>query len=92
MVIHVYTCIHLKVNLQIGGCALNTVRVFQWLSGNPGKAFFSGAIGNDNHGQLIKDRLSSSGINSELEIVEKYRTGRTVAMVSQNGNLQVSLL
>ena len=45
--------------MQIGGCALNTVRVFQWLSGNPGSSFFSGAIGNDNQGQnlTVADRL-----------------------------------
>ena len=37
-----------------GGCALNTVRVLQWLSGQAGRAAFLGGVGDDQEGRLIQ--------------------------------------
>lgn len=47
-----------------GGCALNTVRVFQWLSGSTAanSAVFLGGLGQDDSGAVLESLVNSDGV------------------------------
>jgi len=77
---------YFKVSLELGGCTLNTLRVFQWLSGKNRMATFSGAVGADLEGKNLSRRLKRSGLNCLLDVKTKHRTGKTVSLVTKNGN------
>ena len=82
---------YFKVSLELGGCTLNTLRVFQWLSGKNRMATFSGAVGADLEGKNLSRRLKRSGLNCLLDVKTKHRTGKTVSLVTKNGKLQNKL-
>merc|ERR1719158_1561516 len=45
-----------------GGCALNTVRVFQWLSPTPNSAVFLGGLGKDDSGAVLERLVNSDAV------------------------------
>jgi len=45
-----------------GGCALNTVRVFQWLSPTPNSAVFLGGLGKDDSGAVLESLVNSDAV------------------------------
>ena len=74
--------------MELGGCTLNTLRVFQWLSGENRMATFSGAVGADLEGKNLSRRLKRSGLNCLLDVKTEHRTGKTVSLVTKNGKFQ----
>jgi len=82
---------YFKVSLELGGCTLNTLRVFQWLSVKNRMATFSGAVGNDMEGKNLLRRLKRAGLNCLLDVKTDHRTGKTVSLVTKNGNRSLDI-
>uniref|UniRef100_A0A6P7F214 Adenosine kinase n=1 Tax=Diabrotica virgifera virgifera TaxID=50390 RepID=A0A6P7F214_DIAVI len=63
-----------------GGCAQNTLRVFQWFTGKVHEAFMIGSVGNDETGSLLKSLMEADGVKTEY-IQQDVPTGATVCLV-----------
>ena len=61
---------------------MNTVRIFQWLSGQNNVTFFSGAIGDDTQGKNLIKRLERANMESHLQKVD-LPTAKAVSLVTQ---------
>jgi len=69
-----------------GGCALNTVRVFQWLHSSssrcPGpQAVFFGSLGKDTGGHRIQSIVSGDGVRGGFARQTDLPTGHCIALV-----------
>lgn len=64
-----------------GGCALNTVRVFQWLTGTPNTAAFLGGRGNDERGDVLEELVRTDGAVSSFAVHPHLPTGHCIALV-----------
>jgi len=64
-----------------GGCALNTVRVFQWLTGTPNTAAFLGGRGDDERGAVLEELIRTDGAVSSFAIDPSLPTGHCIALV-----------
>ena len=51
-----------SVDFSGGGCALNTVRVFQWLSGVKNESVFLGGLGTDESGDILETLVNKDGV------------------------------
>ena len=49
-----------------GGCALNTMRVFQWLSGVPDDSMFLGGLGTDTSGNMLQSLVEKDGVRTSF--------------------------
>jgi len=66
-----------------GGCALNTVRVFQWLAGpHSDKAVFLGGLGEDHAGEILENLVNKDGVQSVFAKHSDLPTGHCIALVS----------
>jgi len=64
-----------------GGCALNTVRVFQWLSGVPQDSMFLGGLGHDTSGHMLQSLVEKDGVLTTFARHEDLPTGHCIALV-----------
>jgi len=58
-----------------GGATLNSIRVAQWMLGQPGSTGYIGAIGNCMFGQVMKEQCEKDGVLTEFMINENVPTG-----------------
>ena len=65
-----------------GGCALNTVRVFQWVSGVPGESVFLGGLGTDDAGEILEAMVTKDGVQTAFAKHSDLPTGHCIALVS----------
>ncbi|XP_072388908.1 uncharacterized protein [Diabrotica undecimpunctata] len=70
----------METTCAAGGCAQNTLRVFQWFTGKVHEAFMIGSVGNDEKGSLVKSLMEADGVKTEY-IVQNIPTGATVCLV-----------
>jgi len=72
-----------KSNLEYsgGGCALNTARVFQWLSPTPSSAVFLGGLGKDDSGAVLESLVNSDAVLTAFAKQEDLPTGHCIALV-----------
>jgi len=64
-----------------GGCALNTMRVFQWLSGVPGDSMFLGGLGTDTSGNMLQSLVEKDGVRTSFARHTTLPTGHCIALV-----------
>merc|ERR1711894_398881 len=64
-----------------GGCALNTVRVFQWLSTTPNSAVFLGGLGKDDSGAVLESLVNSDAVLTAFAKQDDLPTGHCIALV-----------
>jgi len=64
-----------------GGCALNTVRVFQWLSPSPNSAVFLGGLGKDDSGAVLESLVNSDAVLTAFAKQDDLPTGHCIALV-----------
>jgi len=64
-----------------GGCALNTARVFQWLSPTPSSAVFLGGLGKDDSGAVLESLVNSDAVLTAFAKQEDLPTGHCIALV-----------
>ena len=64
-----------------GGCALNTVRVFQWLTGVRHSSIFLGGLGRDRSGDLLQDLVEADGVKTGFAVQPDLPTGHCIALV-----------
>jgi len=70
-----------EVEYSGGGCALNTVRVFQWLTGRRHSSVFLGGLGNDRSGRLLQDLVEADGVRTGFAVQPDLPTGHCIALV-----------
>ncbi|XP_014212569.1 adenosine kinase-like [Copidosoma floridanum] len=75
-----------------GGSSLNSMRFLQKLigSGDQRVCTYFGAIGNDEHGKLLKELLEAAKIDARLGVVSNYPTGMTLAIVTNENRSLVA--
>lgn len=54
-----------KISYSPGGCALNTVRTFQWLEKQKFQTILAGSIADDENGKLLANQLHEEGVRTE---------------------------
>eukprot|EP00092_Neocalanus_flemingeri_P013201 GFUD01014228.1.p1 GENE.GFUD01014228.1~~GFUD01014228.1.p1 ORF type:complete len:406 (+),score=85.44 GFUD01014228.1:369-1586(+) len=64
-----------------GGCALNTVRVFQWLSGVKNESVFLGGLGTDESGDILETIVNRDGVQTAFAKHQDLPTGHCIALV-----------
>ena len=64
-----------------GGCALNTVRVFQWLSGVQHDSMFLGGLGSDTSGTMLRSLIEKDGVLTNMAHHADLPTGHCIALV-----------
>eukprot|EP00090_Calanus_glacialis_P006280 TRINITY_DN14904_c0_g1_i1.p1 TRINITY_DN14904_c0_g1~~TRINITY_DN14904_c0_g1_i1.p1 ORF type:complete len:404 (-),score=98.40 TRINITY_DN14904_c0_g1_i1:69-1280(-) len=64
-----------------GGCALNTVRVFQWLSEVKNEAVFLGGLGTDESGDILETLVNKDGVLTAFAKHQDLPTGHCIALV-----------
>jgi len=64
-----------------GGCALNTVRVFQWLSGVRHDSMFLGGLGTDASGAMLQSLVEKDGVRTVFARQPGLATGHCIALV-----------
>jgi len=64
-----------------GGCALNTVRVFQWLSGVKNESVFLGGLGTDESGDILETLVNKDGVMTAFAKHQDLPTGHCIALV-----------
>ena len=70
------------VDLSAGGCALNTVRVFQWLTGVTHSSVFLGGLGVDKQGDILQSVVEADGVMTSLARQPPHLpTGHCIALV-----------
>lgn len=73
-----------EVDYVPGGCTLNTLRVCKWLSGQQGKAVFSGCIGDDKFGAILENRIRHEGVIPLLNKSQSsHMTGKAVSLITK---------
>jgi len=65
-----------------GGCTLNTLRVCQWMMGENGSTFFSGAVGNDALADILIQKVRDSGIDAIWQTSEDHQTGTCASLIN----------
>lgn len=65
-----------------GGACQNSMRVFQWLVGNPFRAIFVGAVGRDKFGEKIAKRAQAEGVLTMYQLIDDEPTGTCAVIVS----------
>merc|ERR1712241_1504096 len=65
-----------------GGCALNTARVFQWLSPTPSSAVFLGGLGKDDSGAVLESLVNSDAVLTAFAKQEDLPTGHCIALTN----------
>ena len=70
-----------EVEYSGGGCALNTVRVFQWLTGLRHSSVFLGGLGQDRCGHLLQDLVEADGVMTGFAVQPHLHTGHCIALV-----------
>ena len=64
-----------------GGCALNTVRVYQWLSGVEHDSMFLGGLGRDHSGSMLQSLIEKDGVKTNMTLHQDLPTGHCIALV-----------
>ena len=65
----------------VGGCALNTVRVYQWLSGVTHDSMFLGGLGQDQSGHMLQSLVDKDGVMTSFARDQTLPTGHCIALV-----------
>ena len=71
-----------EISYAGGGCALNSVRVFQWLSGDKKRAVFLGGLGMDDNGDVLDNLVRNDGVLTSFALHKDLPTGHCIALVS----------
>jgi len=64
-----------------GGCALNTARVYQWLSGIRHDSMFLGGLGSDSSGETLESLVEADGVKTTFARHPSLPTGHCIALV-----------
>lgn len=72
-----------KVQYIAGGATQNSIRVAQWVSGQPGATAYIGAVGSDEYGTRLATCAQEDGVKTLYQVVADKPTG-TCAVLVQN--------
>lgn len=64
-----------------GGATQNTVRVAQWMSGQPGFSSYIGCVGNDAFGAQLKAAAEKDGVTTLYDIATAAPTGTCAVLI-----------
>lgn len=70
-----------ELNYSPGGCAQNTVRLFQSLQNQRESSCIVGAIGNDNQGRNLKLLVEDNGVVTKYTEISNEPTGTSIALI-----------
>lgn len=71
-----------NVQYIAGGATLNTIRVAQWVLGEPGRTGYIGAIGNDVFGTLMQEQCKKDGVLAEFMVNPDTPTGACAVAIN----------
>ncbi|ALC45788.1 CG11255 [Drosophila busckii] len=81
-----------NVIYSAGGACQNSMRIFQWIVGQPYCAHFFGAIGKDKFGEIIAKRAAADGVETHYQVKEESNTGTCAVVISGNNRSLVANL
>jgi len=65
-----------------GGATQNAIRVAQWLLESPNATSFTGCIGKDKYGDILKQKATDAGVNPHYMIHDTEPTGTCAVMLT----------
>lgn len=65
-----------------GGAGQNSIRVAQWMIGQPGATGFFGCVGNDQYGQQMREEATSDGVNVLYQVDPDQPTGTCAVLIT----------
>lgn len=68
-----------------GGATLNTIRIAKWMLGEKGESVYSGAIGDDDFAQTLKDEVAKAKVTGCFYTQSELPTGTCASLVSGKG-------
>eukprot|EP00756_Hemistasia_phaeocysticola_P036576 Hpha_TRINITY_DN16649_c0_g1::TRINITY_DN16649_c0_g1_i1::g.182764::m.182764/K00856/E2.7.1.20, ADK; adenosine kinase len=75
-----------------GGSGLNTLRVAQWILGQPGSSVFIGTTGTDEYGEKLHDTTQSEGVAMPRVEVQSQPTGTCAVLLTDKERTLVANL
>jgi len=70
-----------EAKVVAGGCAMNTMRVAQWVSGQAGFTSFFGSVGKDEYAKILKRCCAEANVKVELQVTD-LATGVCAVLVN----------
>mmetsp|Transcript_8829 Transcript_8829/g.19993 ORF Transcript_8829/g.19993 Transcript_8829/m.19993 type:complete len:342 (-) Transcript_8829:76-1101(-) len=64
-----------------GGATLNSIRVAQWMLGEPGKTAYMGCIGDDEFGKKLQDGAKADGVDARFLVDKATATGKCAVTI-----------
>ncbi|XP_071829549.1 uncharacterized protein [Apostichopus japonicus] len=83
---------NLKVDYIPGGATQNTIRMAQWILGEPKRCAFFGSIGNDKYGTILKNKMLEFGAHVNYLVNEDIPTGTCACVLTGNNRSLVANL
>lgn len=74
-----------QIRYTAGGAVQNTMRITQWMVGKPKVCSFTGCIGSDMFGDIMRTKAQEDGVNVLYMVNEEEKTGTCAVCVSQGG-------
>ncbi|XP_033127320.1 adenosine kinase-like isoform X2 [Anneissia japonica] len=71
-----------KVDYIPGGATLNSLRVAQWIIGEPNRATFFGCVGKDDFAKTLLEKAKEDGVNVHYDINEEEATGTCAVLIT----------
>lgn len=65
-----------------GGATQNSIRVAQWMLGEPGRTGFMGAIGADSYGNKLESCARSDGVDTHYFVDTEIPTGTCAVLIN----------
>jgi adenosine kinase len=69
-----------------GGATLNTIRIAKWMLNESGGAVYSGAIGEDDFAETLKEQVAKCKLETSFFVQSDLPTGTCAALVSGQGH------
>lgn len=66
------------VEYLAGGATQNSMRVTQWILGEPLCCSYMGCVGKDKYSATLEEKARRSGVNVKYEYTEKHSTGKVL--------------
>lgn len=77
-----------NIEYSAGGSCLNSFRIAQWHLKKPNIVTNTGCIGQDDFGKILQEKSKEAGVNVQLQIDPKEKTGSCAVLVTGSNKLR----
>jgi adenosine kinase len=71
-----------SVDYIAGGATQNSIRVAQWILGQPNATAYFGCVGQDEYGKTLGAKAKEAGVNVQYQVSTEHPTGRCAVLIT----------